>query len=246
MAASQTGRGAFTWAGLRLLDKVLARYSTIPDHEVFPNSLFPWAEQLEENWAAIRSEADKVLRDRRSIPPLRTLSPDHNAIAVDDRWRSYFLWGYGLRWKSNCEQCPETARLLEGIPGLLTAFFSVLLAGSHIPRHTGPTKAILTAHLGLTIPRNPEACRMQVGGRNVTWQEGRVVVFDDMYPHEVWNDSDEDRVVLLLQVKRPQRFPGCLVRDGFFSALRRSSFVQDGLRNLEQWEKAKPAGVASL
>ena len=71
-----------------------------------------------------------------------------------------------------------------------------------------------------------------------------MVVFDDMYPHEVWDDSGEDRVVLLLQVKRPQRFPGSLVRDGFFSVLRRSSFVQDGLRNLEQWEKAKPARVA--
>ena len=70
-----------------------------------------------------------------------------------------------------------------------------------------------------------------------------MVVFDDMYPHEVWNDSNEDRVVLLLHVKRPQRFPGCLVRDGFFSALRRSSFVQDGLRNLEQWEKATPAAA---
>jgi beta-hydroxylase len=70
-----------------------------------------------------------------------------------------------------------------------------------------------------------------------------VVVFDDMYPHEVWNATDEDRIVLLLHVKRPQRFPGALVRDGFFSALRRSSFVQDGLRNLERWEKAKPAGA---
>ena len=129
--------------------------------------------------------------------------------------------------------------------GILTAFFSVLLTGSHIPRHTGPTKAILTAHLGLTMPRNPEACRVQVDDRDVTWEEGRVVVFDDMYPHEVWNDSSDDRVVLLLHVKRPQRFPGSLVRDEFFSALRRSSFAQDGLRNLEQWEKAMPAGAPS-
>ena len=94
-----------------------------------------------------------------------------------------------------------------------------------------------TAHLGLTIPRNPEACHMQVGVEDVTWKEGRVIVFDDMHPHEVWNNSAGDRVVLLLQVKRPQRFPGSLVRDAFFSALRRSSLVQNGLRNLEQWEK---------
>ena len=109
MRPSQMDRGAITWAGLRLLDRVLARYSTIPDHQVFPNSLFPWTARLEENWAVIRSEADEVLRDRRSIPPLRMLSPDHDSIAIDDRWRSFFLWGYGLRWKPNCERCPETA-----------------------------------------------------------------------------------------------------------------------------------------
>ncbi len=57
-----------------------------------------------------------------------------------------------------------------------------------------------------------------------------------MYPHEVWNDSEEDRVVLLLHLKRPERFPGSIVRDGLFAALRYSPFVQDGLKNLERWD----------
>jgi beta-hydroxylase len=153
------------------------------------------------------------------------------------------LWGYGLRWETNCKRCPQTARLLEGIPDLLTAFFSVLLAGSHIPRHTGPTKTILTGHLGLTVPRDSEACHMQLGDRDLTWAEGRMFIFDDMFPHEVWNDSDEDRIILLLHVKRPLRFPGSLLRDGFFAALRRSPFVQDGRRNLEDWEKNQEASA---
>jgi len=238
MSQGEREYGTIVWSGLQLLDRVFRRYSTLAEQEVFPNALFPWTGKLEANWSAIRTEADRVLRDQQSIQPVRDLSPDHHRIAVDDRWRSFVLWGYGLRWQRNCELCPETARLLDGIPGLLTAFYSVLLPGSHIPRHTGPTKAIITAHLGLQIPASRNACRMQVGAREVTWEEGRVLVFDDMYPHEVWNDSNEVRIVLLLQVKRPERFPGSLLRDGFFAILRRSSLVADAWRNLNDWDVA--------
>jgi beta-hydroxylase len=60
-----------------------------------------------------------------------------------------------------------------------------------------------------------------------------------MYPHEVWNDTDEDRVILMLHLKRPLRFPGSLVRNLLFAALRTSPFVRDGLRNLDRWEKSQ-------
>src|SRR5262249_18402430 len=123
------------------------------------------------------------------------------------------------------------------IPGLLTALYSVMQAGAHVPCHTGPTKAILTAHMGLIIPLKPENCHMQVGDHNVVWREGGIVIFDDMYPHEVWNQTDEDRVILMLHLKRPLRFPGSLLRDLLFAALRASPFVRDGLRNLERWQQ---------
>jgi beta-hydroxylase len=169
---------------------------------------------------------------------VREISPDHAKIAVDDKWRSFFLWGYGVKIKDNCAKCPETARILENIPGLLTAFYSVMLAGAHVPRHTGPTKAILTTHLGLIIPREREKCHMQVGDdNNVVWKEGDITIFDDMFPHEVWNDTNEDRIILLVHIKRPLKFPGNLLRDLFFAVLRASPFVRDGLRNLDAWKQ---------
>jgi hypothetical protein len=134
-----------------------------------------------------------------------------------------------------------TAQMLEQIPNLLTAFYSVMLAGAHVPHHTGPTKAILTAHLGLIIPLKRDRCHMEVAEHDVIWEQGKVVVFDDMYPHEVWNDTDEDRIILLMHLKRPLRFPGTWLRDLFFAILRASPFVKDGVRNLERWEKARNA-----
>jgi aspartyl/asparaginyl beta-hydroxylase (cupin superfamily) len=199
--------------------------------------LFPWTSYLEANWSVIRDEAEGLLRDGIPVPSLREISPDHKKIATDNKWRSFFFWGYGKRVQSNCARCPETARILEHIPGLLSALYSVMLPGAHVPRHTGPTKAIITAHLGLIIPTKRESCRMQVNERNVIWAQGGVVIFDDMNPHEVWNDTDEVRTALLLHLKRPLRLPGSAVRDFLIAALRASPFVRDGVRNLEQWEE---------
>ncbi len=244
MATRSRRRAVLVWTGLRLLavaDRVLARFSTVENRPVYDTASFPWLERLEDNWQVIRAEADTALTDLGRVPPLRAISPDHDLIATDDRWRSFFLWAYDTRWERNCRRCPQTVRLLDGVPGLLSAFFSVLEPGAHIPRHTGPTKAILTAHLGLHVPGDGKACRMRVDAQDVRWQDGKAIVFDDMYPHEVWNDTDEPRVILLLHVKRPQRFPGTLVRDGLFAALKSSPFVQDGLRNLERWEEEAPA-----
>lgn len=224
---------------LPILDRLLMRFAATEEYKVFPNELFPWISYLEENWSVIRDEAQTLLRDRMSVPSIRELSSDHEKIAVDDKWRSFFFWGYGLRVDANCARCPETARALDRIPGLLSALYSVMLAGGHVPRHTGPTKAILTAHMGLVMPLRRENCRMQIGDHEVVWQEGRVVVFDDMYPHEVWNNTDEDRIILMLHLKRPLRFPGSALRDLLFAVLRASPFVRDGLRNLERWEKSK-------
>jgi aspartyl/asparaginyl beta-hydroxylase (cupin superfamily) len=222
---------------LPAFDRMLMHSAPDREHPVFPDNTFGWTQHLESNWQPIRDEAAALLTDRMSIPSVREISPDHGKIALDGKWRSFFLYAYGVRIDANCAKCPETARIVSEVPGLLSAFFSVMLAGAHVPRHTGPTKAILTAHLGLVVPLHRERCHMDVAGNDVVWEEGRVVVFDDMYPHEVWNDTDEDRIILLIHVKRPLNFPGNALRDAFFGVLRASPFVRDGLRNLEAWKQ---------
>lgn len=226
---------------LPTIDRVLMRSSELAESPILANGNFPWITELEKQWPVILAEAESLLKQRSKLPPVRELSKEHHKIAVDDRWRSFFLWGYGVRIDANCERCPNTAAIVDRIPGILGAFFSVMEAGGHIPRHTGPTKAILTSHLGLIVPRERERCHMDVAGNDVVWEPGRVVVFDDMYPHEVWNDTGEDRVILLLHIQRPLRFPGSVLRNIFFAALRASPFVRDGLRNLDDYSKKKAA-----
>jgi len=217
---------------------VIALSSRVGDHVLYDAGQFAWIAPLEARWTEVRAELAGVLEKEAAIPPLASISPDHRRIAPPGKWKSFFLHGYGYRVEENCRRCPVTAELIAAVPGLNSAFFSILAPDTHIPRHRGVTKAILTAHLGLVVPDEREACRMQVGDRLVHWEAGRTLVFDDTFHHEVWNDSDQLRAVLLIQFRRPVGLVGRLVGSLFLAAIRHSRFVQDGRARLGDWEMA--------
>jgi len=217
---------------------VVARSSQVGDRPLYNPTLFPWIAPLEARWEEIRAELRAILDLREAIPPLASISPDHRRIAPPDKWKSFFLKGYGYEVDENIRRCPVTADLVSRIPGLNSAFFSILEPGTHIPRHRGVTKAIMTAHLGLVVPRDRAACRMQVDNAIVHWEEGKTLVFDDTFHHEVWNDSGELRAVLLLQFRRPVGLLGRIVGGAFLWGIRRSRFVQDARAQMGQWESA--------
>jgi len=218
------------------INALIARSSRVGDRPVYDTREFPWVARLEENWEVIEEEVAAVLGDLERIPPLATISPDHRRIAPPRKWRSFFLIGYRYRAEENCRRCPRTTELVSGIPGLNSAFFSILEPGTHIPLHTGVTKLIMTCHLGIRVPREADKCWMDVAGQVLNWQAGRAIVFDDTFIHEVRNDTAETRVVLLIQFRRPAGPLGRLVGSLFLEGVRRSRFVQDARRGVRDWK----------
>lgn len=216
------------------IDAIIMRRSLVPDQAVMNKAPFAWIPILERHWRDIQAEATSIRTE--DIPSLGDISFDHGRIAKDRRWKSFFLKGYGYRLKGNCARAPITASLIEQTPGLVTASFSVLEAGGHIPRHTGMTKGMLTYHLALKVPAEREKCRMNIEGPDrlhvIPWEEGESFIFDDLYNHEVWNETSEDRYILLLRVKRPCRGLGNLIQNVFLFGVRHSRFVQDVVRNI--------------
>ena len=81
-----------------------------------------------------------------------------------------------------------------------TAFFSVLRPRTHLPAHNGVTNSRAIIHLPLIVP---EGCRFRVGGETREWRVGEAWAFDDTIEHEAWNDSDEPRVILILDAWNP-------------------------------------------
>jgi aspartyl/asparaginyl beta-hydroxylase (cupin superfamily) len=223
------------------IDRVIMRSSRIPDAAVQDKSFFPWIAELESHWEAIRNEALRIRAE--DIPSLGDISFDHGRIAADRRWRAFFLKGYGYRMEANAARAPVTAALIEKVPGLVTANFSVMEAGGHIPRHWGMTKGMLTYHLALRAPREREKCRMHIeeGDRLhvMHWEDGQSFLFDDMFNHEVWNESDEGRYILLIQIKRPCGWRGNLIQNLFLKGVRHSRFVRDIRKAIERKSSAR-------
>lgn len=103
----------------------------------------------------------------------------------------------------NHAKCPITASVLAKIPGVEIAgrtYFSAMTPGIHIKPHCGPHNFKLRTHLGLITP--PEAV-IRVGEVIKPWPEGKCIVFDDSFEHEVWNNSNVTRIVLIVDVWNP-------------------------------------------
>ncbi len=226
------------------LDRLVARFSAVGDPPVFDDRDFLWAAGLEAHWRTIRRELDAVLERRDALPNFQDISTDQATITDDDRWKTYFLYGFGFRSDANCERCPETARLVAAVPGMQTAMFSILAPGKHIPEHNGPYKGVIRYHLGIKVPRDAARCRIRIGDSVATWREGESLIFDDTYEHEVWNDTDEERVVLFLDIVRPLRFPLNVVNAIVLKAIAVSPFIQDAKRRHRAWEEGFEASAS--
>jgi aspartyl/asparaginyl beta-hydroxylase (cupin superfamily) len=87
------------------------------------------------------------------------------------------------------------------------------------------------------VPRDTDHCRIRVDKEIFGWEEGKCVVFDDYFEHEVWNDTDEQRVVLFFDVDRPLRPLGRLVNRLLIAGIRRSPYVRDARKNMLAWEE---------
>ena len=139
-------------------------------------------------------------------------------------WHSYILNGE-VKPKF-ADSCPNTASILNDIDQHLFysaskdshnpfgfTFFSTLHGKSFIKPHTGPMNLRLRIHLPLIVPSNtkPDAysmkpktkCGIRVGDQIREWKEGKAVVLDDSYEHEVWNETEEMRVILLVDIWHP-------------------------------------------
>jgi aspartyl/asparaginyl beta-hydroxylase (cupin superfamily) len=222
------------------IERWLGRMSLVGDKTFHSVEEFPWARRLEAEWQLIRAELDQVLLDRDHLPNFQDISTDQITITDDDRWKTYFFYGYGFRSDANCECCPETDRLVSQIPGMKTAFFSILSPHKHIGEHRGPYKGVLRYHLGLKIPQPQDGqlgCRIRVGDEIRPWKEGESLIFDDTYEHEAWNDTDDVRVVLFVDFVRPLRFPASLLNAIVLKAIAISPFIQDAKNRQQNWEK---------
>lgn len=239
--------GKFLFAFIGWLENRIKRDSRVGTTPFFDHALFPWTGRLCADWHAVRAEAEALLALRDRLPAFQEISHEVGYITHDRQWKTFMLMGYGIRSTRNLAHCPATARAMSAIPGLRTAFFSILEPGKRLPPHRGPYNGVLRLHLGLVVPQPPERCWIRVEDQHRHWNEGEVLIFDDALEHEVHNDTDQPRVVLFVDFLRPcSGLTGWLNRFVVF-AVRFSPLVRSARRNQARWEREfyGPAGSAA-
>ena len=206
--------GVYLWRALKYLWPVVRlnasfdRYTGGRNRPAFfdIDTTFPALNRITQHQAIIKEELAAILRVKPSIPKYHDIDFLQFSISgrldKDKDWKILMLYAMGERPAANRSLCPGTCALLDEIPDLFQAFFSILDAGKSIPRHTGPYRGYLRYHLALKVPqKNPPSLRVK--DQCYVWQEGEAILFDDTHYHEVVNRADDDRVIMVVDVLRP-------------------------------------------
>jgi len=175
----------------------------------------PAAALLERSWETIRDEALALDENTEldytiaSRPVRRLLRPwTWLARGAPPRaWTVYPFHYMGVEVEAVTRRCPRTLAIINALPGLCVdypwgdALFSVQGPGSRLPAHCSIDNLRLRCHLGIRIP---DGAGMRVGGEERRWSEGRCLLFEDAFEHEVWNHSRERRTVLIVDFWHPE------------------------------------------
>jgi beta-hydroxylase len=160
-----------------------------------PKDFSPIMELLESHFADIKQEAITHCIES-------TMVPWPEKFLYKDGWNVLGMYAFQNKLPNPCNMLPKTNAVLEQIPGLQTALFSSLKPRCHIKPHVGYyqySEKILRVHMGLVVP---PGCIIKVNGEERTWEEGKCIIFDDTFRHEVWNPSHNiTRIVLMLDIE---------------------------------------------
>lgn len=232
-------RGAERWAGVReyvrkgwpiftpincLLYLFTERRARKP---IMDTSQFPELAAIRDNWETIREEAIALHRseafDRAKDPDSRAYYDLGFRTFYKYGWSKFYLKWYGTRHRSAQEACPKTLEILDRVPSVKGAMFSVLPVGGKLTRHADPAAASLRYHVGLATP-NDDACYINIDGTDYSWRDGDDLLFDETYLHYAHNDSDRDRLILMCDVERPTWIVGRIV-NFFYMLMMRATVV---------------------
>jgi aspartyl/asparaginyl beta-hydroxylase (cupin superfamily) len=165
-----------------------------------PYSLFPEARALEDRFDEVKAEIDELVA-RRDLPQYGDIDPIR-AAQVSEGWRLYYAYMLGVANPVAEKDVPTLLSFAARTPRVVNAMIAILDPGVTLKPHEGPYAGILRYHLALKVPENNPP-RLRVDQEYYTWKERESILIDDTFQHEVYNDSDSSRILVIVDVRRP-------------------------------------------
>jgi ornithine lipid ester-linked acyl 2-hydroxylase len=159
----------------------------------FPNIL-----ELENHFTTLKEELLNLIKMNKEESWLRTF-PSYVKSEEQKAWKVFSFLFFSMKFPSHAALCPKTANLIYGISEIMSCDYSYMKANTKILPHKGYSRMVLRCHLPLIVPKG-DLCGIRVGDETKYWKEGELLIFDDSFEHEAWNNSNEDRVVLMFDI----------------------------------------------
>jgi len=180
---------------------VLYLFSAVPNKPRIDLAHFPELKLLADNWQVFRDEGQVLYRAGHV-----KASKEYDDIGFNSLfrrgWKRFYLKWYGQPHPSALALCPKSVALLQRVPSVKAAMFTLLPDGAKLHRHRDPHAVSLRYHLGLVTPNN-DKCRIYFDGEPYSWHDGEAVLFDATYIHHAVNESGIDRLILIADIERP-------------------------------------------
>ena len=180
---------------------LLYMFSGVPNKPVLPVETFPELKTISDNWQTIREEAVRLFDEGR----IRSATANNDwgfYSFFKSGWKRFYLKWYDDVLPLAPALCPKTVELVQSIPSIKGAMFTVLPAGARLGGHRDPFAGSLRYHLGLVTP-NSENCRIVVDGVPCSYYDGKGFVFDETFIHWAENKTDTNRIIFFCDVERP-------------------------------------------
>ena len=178
--------------------------------EYFPNNRvfeepdnFKKIKKEVENLLKLTNDGDSLKMVKDTYDGANKYIGSHTTNNGKKAWRIFNIKIQDKYTEDSMKYFPFLVSLLKKIPEVGTCVVSILQPGIKIPIHVGHYKGMTRYMMPVIVPKDKDNVFLCVNEKKYHWEEGVGVVWDDTYPHKVYNNTKELRVVLYMDIKRP-------------------------------------------
>jgi beta-hydroxylase len=171
------------------------------------NKLFYEPNEINNNLISIDNYKYKILEETINVYNSSKWNEWPEKDIYNGDWKIFPFFGFNIWNKENCEKCPTIYNFIKNIKGLKLAILSKLSPKTKLDIHQGwgnYSNYIIKCHYGLIVPDN---CYLYVEDENNKklryHKQFEWIIFDDSKLHYSENLNDKDRIILMIDVERP-------------------------------------------
>jgi aspartyl/asparaginyl beta-hydroxylase (cupin superfamily) len=184
---------------------------SIYDETLYKGSESSFYESKQYDWAhEILNQRELIVKEFYSVIKTEKLfDPYFNQLLTSHQgmWQTIVLKFWTINNYKNQSYFPNTTKVINKIPNLVSASFNKLQGGTDIKPHCGDTNGIFRCHLGIEVPAGLPLCGFEVNKERKEWKTDDLIIFCDAHNHNAWNHSENDRYIFLFDIIREEYLP---------------------------------------